>query len=279
MQNVTAGLFPVDGGIVTADFNGDGRDEIAALMSDYQTVAFYSVDPSSFAITQTTSVKLPYQFVAGQATIAAGVFRANTVTSANLPSADAVVIGQLTTGSYGYSLIPIQVTPGSNGSFTAAAVSPHNQPLPPGYASNGYYQFPDRHDSYGVLAQAAPLASWPQQVSFNGESAAGTIEQLVIGFQTQSGTSYIEIGTFETDNSLTFDWDGETGLNYSGTQLISMQIGNFDSQTNGTQNGWQLETYSRDGIYTIHKNFQCHSTYPKQSVAFSSGQLAWQLDQ
>jgi hypothetical protein len=116
MDNVVTpgGLFPVDHGIVTTDFNGDGRDEIAALMSDYQTVVFFNVDPQTLGITQTTTVKLPYQFVNGQATIAAGVLRTNTVTAANVPSADAVVIGQLTSTGAGYSLIPIQVTPGSN---------------------------------------------------------------------------------------------------------------------------------------------------------------------
>ncbi len=56
--DTTKPTAPVAGTIVVGDFNGDGRDEIAALLNDYQTIAFYSVDPKSLAITQTTTVKL-----------------------------------------------------------------------------------------------------------------------------------------------------------------------------------------------------------------------------
>ncbi len=49
---------PVAGTLVVGDFNGDGRSEIAALLNDYQTVAFYSVDPKTFAIAPITTVKL-----------------------------------------------------------------------------------------------------------------------------------------------------------------------------------------------------------------------------
>jgi hypothetical protein len=76
---------PVAGTIVVGDFNGDGRDEIAALLNDYQTIAFYSVDPKSLAITQTTTVKLtaeiptignfPITMTSGQVALAAGKFR------------------------------------------------------------------------------------------------------------------------------------------------------------------------------------------------------------
>ena len=50
---------PVAGALSwVGDFNGDGRSEIAALLNDYQTVAFYSVDPKTFAIAPITTVKL-----------------------------------------------------------------------------------------------------------------------------------------------------------------------------------------------------------------------------
>jgi hypothetical protein len=124
-----------------------------------------------------------------------------------------------------------------------------------------------------VIAQAAPLATWPQQVTVNGSSLAGTIEQLVIGFQTTYGTSYIEFGTFETDNSLTFGWDSETGLNYNGgTQLIGMHVGNFDNQmSNGSHNpGWQLETYTRDGSTPYIRIFNINVPSPLPSPPVTS---------
>ena len=36
--------------VTVGDFNGDGRDEVAVIMSDLQTIRFYSVDPNSYAI-------------------------------------------------------------------------------------------------------------------------------------------------------------------------------------------------------------------------------------
>ena len=133
--DTTALTAPVAGTFVVGDFNGDGRDEIAALLNDYQTIAFFSVDPKSLTITQTTTVKLaaviptignfPVTMTPGQVALAAGKFRqcggngspcqANGVTNA-----DVVVFGQINTidgnaAAAGYSVIPIKITPASGG--------------------------------------------------------------------------------------------------------------------------------------------------------------------
>ncbi len=260
-------LSPVPGSIVVGDFNGDGRDEIAALLDDYQTIAFYSVDPNTLAITQTTTVKLaaeiptignfPITMVSGQVALAAGKFRqcggSGSPCQANgTTNADLVVFGQINTikgnpAAYGYSVIPIKITPGSGGTgpFTATVV-PMKNPTP----DQPFFRLPDYVYAQGALAQAAPLVHWPQQ----------TDEQLVLGVSTTGGSSYIEIGSFlPDDGSLdTFDWESETRRHYADYDdlLENMWVGNFDHQNpDGTHNaGWQIETYELVGLV----NFDPH---------------------
>jgi hypothetical protein len=265
----TALPTPVAGTVVVADFNGDGRDEIAALLNDYQTVAFYSVDPKSLAITQTTTAKLaaeiptignfPFKMVPGQVAVAAGKFRqcggngspcqANGVTNADL-----VVFGQIDTingnsAATGYSVIPIKITQGSSGTgpFTAAVV-PMKNPT----QDQPFFRFPNYGHLLGALAQAAPVALWPQQ----------THEQLFLGIKTEfaagSGASYIEIGSFLPDDGLldTFDWESETKRSYAtkNDHLENMWVGNFDHQyPDGSHNaGWQIETYELVGFADLY---------------------------
>src|SRR3569833_2135051 len=45
--HVTNGFGPITGSIVAGDFNGDGRDEIAALFTDNLTIQFYTVDQNT----------------------------------------------------------------------------------------------------------------------------------------------------------------------------------------------------------------------------------------
>ncbi len=235
---------PVTDNIVVGDFNGDGRDEIAALLTDYQTIAFYSVDPKTLAITPTTTVKLPYPMVSGQVALTAGRFRqcggnGNPCQTSGVTNADLVVFGQIDHGGsswYGYSVIPIKITPNSNGngSFTAAYVKQQNAT-----DDKPFYRFTNYYGENGALAQAAPLALWPQQ----------TDEQLVLGIRTANGASYIMIGSFLPDDGLldTFDWESETERVYdaSSDYLQNMWVGNFDHQnSDGTHNaGLQIETY------------------------------------
>ncbi len=117
---------PVTGSIVTGDFNGDGRDEIALLLNDNQTLVFYSVDPKTLEISQVTTLKLPKAFRAGQVALAAGHFRSS------VSNAELVVFGQIDGESAGYSVLSIEVTPGQNGTrrvasttFRSGSTAPH----------------------------------------------------------------------------------------------------------------------------------------------------------
>jgi hypothetical protein len=256
------GLMPVAGSIVVGDFNGDGKDEIAALLNDYQTIAFYSVHPNTLAITQTSTVKLtaeiplignfPIIMTSRQVALAAGKFRqcggnGNPCQANGITNADLVVFGQINTingngAANGYSVIPIRITPGSGGggSFTATVV-PMKKPT----QDQPFFRFPDRSGSIGALAQAAPLVYWPQQ----------TDEQLIFGIKCGDtyAASYIEIGSFLPDDGAldTFDWESETERKYElqSDHLENMWVGNFDHQNpDGSHNaGWQIETYELVG--------------------------------
>jgi hypothetical protein len=246
-----SGPVPVTGSIVVGDFNGDGKDEIAALLTDYQTIAFYSVAPD-FTITQTATFKLPVTMVAGQVTLAAGIFRNQGA------NADLAVFGQIAAipnvrsgdcgnghAPCGYSVIPILITPSSNGdgTFTSQAVKQQNVT-----DDSPFFRFGDKHNSSGALAQAAPLAFWPQSSN----------EQLVLGIQTQDGAGYIEIGTFFTQESGTLDtfvWDSETERNYSdgSDYLENLWVANYDNlNSDGSHNpGLQIETYELVGALSF----------------------------
>jgi len=263
---------PVAGTIVVGDFNGDGRDEIAALLNDYQTIAFYSVDPKSLAITQTTTVKLtaeiptignfPITMTAGQVALATGKFRqcggnGNPCQANGATNADVVVFGQINqingnSAAAGYSVIPIKITPSPGGTppFTATVV-----PMKSPTQDQPFFRFPNRSSSIGALAQAAPLVYWPQQ----------TDEQLVLGIKCGGdyAASYIEIGSFLPDDGTldTFDWESETERKYElqSDHLENMWVGNFDHQNpDGSHNaGWQIETYELVGVvndYDAHIN-------------------------
>lgn len=232
---------PVTGTIVAGDFNNSGHDEIAALLTDYQTIAFYSVDPKTLAITQTSTIKLPVTMTPGQVTLAAGRFR-DCGTGTCQTNDDLAVVGQIANSPYGYSVIPIQITPQSNGTFTAQVMSQSG--------STPFFRFPDFHGAYGVIAQAAPLANWPKQ----------TNEQLVIGIKTEDGAGYIHIGTFRQTGTNTsdlgqFDWESSTELNQAAlfTYLLDMHVGNFDHQnSDGTPNtGWQVEALTLEVSFAV----------------------------
>ena len=246
---------PVAGTFVVGDFNGDGRDEIAALLNDYQTVAFYSVDPNTFAITQTATTELSatltsgtfnIQMTTGQVALAAGKFRncaADAVACAanGVTNDDLVVFGQIskidTQGAdFGYSVIPVKITAATGGPFTAAAV-----PMKNATKQQPFFRFPNYHGASAAIAHAAPIIYWPQQ----------TNEQLVLGIKTENDASYIEIGSFLPDDGSfdTFDWESETERKYAASYdyLENMWVGNFDHTNNDasrTHNaGWQIETY------------------------------------
>ena len=251
-------LVPLAGTLVVSDFNGDGRDEIAALLSDYKTVAFYSVDPKSLTITQITTVPLQaivdngsdtvsVQMRTGQVAMTAGRFRN---LSPGVTNADLVVFGQIDnltnaggrkTADDGYSVIPILLNASAgNGTFTATVT-----PQPNADGITPFFRFPDYHGASGALAQAAQFENWPQQNQ----------QQLLLGIQTMDGASYIEIGDFKPDQSLdTFRWYSETERSGNGNQdiLANMWVGNFDNlNQDGSHNPHQqIETleYQTGGV-------------------------------
>ncbi|MGH7868541.1 MAG: FG-GAP repeat domain-containing protein, partial [Candidatus Dormibacteraceae bacterium] len=247
---------PVTGSIVVGDFNGDGRDEIAFLRTDYHTVAFYSVDPNTLVIAHITTIPLtanlpngggsfPITMVPGQVALAAGRFRqcggnGSACQGNGITNADLVVFGQIDKienkhAPNGYSVIPIRITPPSSGAFTASVVPAKNAT-----ETDPFFRFPDYHGASGALAQAAPLALWPQQ----------TDEQVVLGIRTEDGASYIQIGSFLPDDGAldTFDWESETEREYGPLfdRLQNMWVGNFDNlDADGKTHNptWQIETY------------------------------------
>jgi hypothetical protein len=206
---------PLPNAIVAGDFNNDGRDEIAMLKGDGQTIEFFTIDPSTLRIRPAgTPLKLPYPMVPSVVTLVAGRFRGCVGCRAN---ADLAVVGEVQGRTDKISVIPIQVTPNADGSFTPKVV--------PAPASNPYYQFMPSRGTQFVKAQAAPLASWPQVAP----------EQLIIGvgdFMNFS-SGRIDIGTFrQTDSNNKelgqFDWEStsETGK----LDIRGMQAGNFDNK-------------------------------------------------
>lgn len=207
---------PVTGSIVTGDFNGDGKDEIAVLLTDYQTIVFYSVDPKTYQISKINQLKLPKALTPGQATLAAGRFRDKT-------NAELIAVGQIQGGSAGETIYSIQIATNNSGGFTPTTVQS--------------YQLPNDTSApvQNVLAQAAPIL-FPMQT---------TDQQLIVGLCAP--TSVIDIGDF--DSSFNFRLHSISNLTTdagaSGTFLLkSMSTGNFDNRNpDGTANPLlQLET-------------------------------------
>jgi hypothetical protein len=225
---------PYYGNIVTGDFNGDGIDEIATLLNDNQTVAFYHVNQTTLAIEpmlnkngQPATVKLAQPLLNSQAALVAGRFQ-------NAPYADLVAVGSIgTSNANGNTIYYIQTVDGS-GSFN---------PSP----SSVVGSFPDKSRQVSIIGRAAPVVSSPQQ----------TNQQLLIGISwLDNGLNFhtdIQIGKF--DSTYNFQLQSETDLNSlfnnEATQLYDMQVGNFDHyNTDGvTLNpALQLETYTREYV-------------------------------
>lgn len=202
---------PVTGSIVAGDFNGDGRDEIAALFTDYQTIQFYTVDPTTLAVTPSTSLKLPNGISPG--TLAAGRFL-------NTPNDELVAVGQ-TVGNGPentiYSIQTVQTGNTGNAQFSPTVAKTYTQT---GYGRGTQVG--------GVLAQAAPIIDWYQ--------GGANSEQLVIGLQyNTTPTGIIWIGSF--DSSFTFYLDMAADVENERGCLLGMQVGNFDHQQTPDSNG------------------------------------------
>jgi hypothetical protein len=225
---------PHYGNIVTGDFNGDGVDEIAVLLNDNQTVAFYQVNPTTLAIQpmlnkngQPATVKLAQPLLNNQAALVAGRFQ-------NAPNADLVAVGSIgTSNTNGNTIYYIQTVDGS-GSFNPSL-------------SSVIGSFPDKSRQQSIIARGAPILFSPQQ----------TNQQLLIGISwLDNGLNFhtdIQIGSF--NSTYNFQLQSETDLNSlfnnEATQLYNMQVGNFNhyNADGVTLNpALQLETYTREYV-------------------------------
>lgn len=210
---------PITGSIVAGDFNGDGKDEIALLLTDNKTIVFYSVNRKTLTISQTNTLTLPQAFGGGGGTLVAARFR-------NTTNAELVATGPVGGNLTIYS---IQVTPNANHTgFTPTVVQTH--------VRKGY-------PTYRTIASPASILV-PLQT---------TNQQIVIGLIETPG-AFIEIGSFHSDFSyqhLSFsDLGADIGPPPDAVNLFSFSVGNFDHQNgNNTHNpALQLETYTQDAV-------------------------------
>jgi hypothetical protein len=207
---------PITGSIVAGDFNADGRDEIAALYTDNQTIQFFTVDPQTLAITPATSLKLPQPLISGS--LASGRFRSRA-------NDELVAAGQLNGQANGVTIYSIAVSANQDGTFGAAVAQTSNTS---GQDVPNVSEPLTSATLTGTMAQAAPLLN-PYQ---------GTNEQLVLGLQYTfpSGdnnsdpyhTGVLWFGSFDENFSFTLQMSQDM-LDERGC-LISMQVGNFDNR-------------------------------------------------
>ena len=211
--------------VTVGDFNGDGRDEVAIIMADLQTINFYTVDPYSYAISPMSpaSIKLTQP-----------VYRTNLVpgrfVSAN--RVDLVALGSDASSDNLLRFEYINTQSQNIGTFNPRQETPQNVPTQP-YdtgAQNTYF------------AQAEPLIAPGSQPSTFGP------EQLVMASQYRSGQTNFWVGDFYV-NKYAFTQIGYTDLGSSGCTL-GMQVGNFDNETSsgGYNPGDQVAfLYNRHG--------------------------------
>ncbi|MEO7104252.1 MAG: VCBS repeat-containing protein [Gemmatimonadaceae bacterium] len=209
-------VHPIASSITTGDFNGDGRDEIAVLMNDGQTIQVFAVDPKSFAISSLATLTLPQALDPAQAAMTAGHFTSGEINS------QLVVVGQVQGGNSGISIFPIDFT--TNASVLTPSV------LMSGLNGTSYYQLPSRAHAFGVQAAATSF--------FPGSSPDAAPQQLVIFTKTRDD-AYIDIGLFDltgtsSATSWGFDYQSFTDLEintqlpFETINLENMQIGNFN---------------------------------------------------
>ncbi len=206
---------PQTGSIVSGDFNGDGKDEIALLLDDNRTIVFYSVDPASLTITQSATLTLPQAFMGGSGALAAARFRDTT-------NVELVAAGALGPQS-DLTIYSIQITPNSKATgFTPSVVQK--------FVLNGY-------PTSGVIADAASILV-PLQP---------TNQQLILGLK-DTGDSFVEIGSFNSNFAFTPQSFSDLAAHLSGhPQLLNLEAGNFDNRnSDSTHNpAAQLMTFTQ----------------------------------
>ena len=191
------------------DFDGDGIDEIAMLLSDGATIQLYKVNSQTLAIVLYKTLTLPNSITPG--TLAAGRFG----TSGKVMLAAA---GQLQndTNVTVYYIDPAQT---SQQIVKTASIQP----------TDGYYNGTPIN---GVIAQSAPIIASSSASALPGQS---TPDQLVLGIQyvpphKWSG-GFVWIGTFNSAGSFTLQESTEAP--HQNGCLIDMKVGNYNNTVNG----------------------------------------------
>jgi hypothetical protein len=198
-----AKLVPLGSQIAVGDFNGDGKKEIAVLLPDGKTIQYFSVDPTTLALTllQTKGLQDPVS----PAALAAGRFR----TPAN---ADLAVAGQVqsTSAQVGTTVVFLAMTPDEQGGFTIATPKPTFVSAEMGNPISN------------VLTQAAPVQDWNSN-----------IDQLIYTsnktFDAKDATGHLIIGSFDSDGTFMMQSDTDVTKNDRGC-VHSFSAGNFDNR-------------------------------------------------
>ncbi len=231
--------------VAIGDFNNDGRDEIAVLMNDNQTVRFYSVDPNNYTISPMSpaSIYLPKPVYRG--TLVPGRF-----VSAN--QVDLVAVGEDALPDYKVTFEYISTQ--SNGAFAPQLMQPAVAPT--AITNDGAPS-----TLFGYAAAIVNPAS-PHLPS--GGNAVFGPQQLVLMSQNLNGRQNFWIGDFSVDPSPDSNFKyGFLQLEYSafrGTCALGMQLGNFDNQTSdGSYN-------PADQVAVLLNNSGCTSGTPYMTL-------------
>ncbi|MGD0076379.1 MAG: hypothetical protein ABSD31_18890, partial [Candidatus Binataceae bacterium] len=234
------GLVPETGTLVAGDFaGGSGMPNsnifgLAALLSDNQTVQFYTVTPN-LQITPGESIKLPQPLGSGNvplgipAALVAGRFRGTN-------NDELAVVG--TTGGGGIGIVSIAIDPA-----TLKPTIVQTAQLQPG-------------TSIATLAaEAAPLTGM-----------FGVRDQLVLGYTTTNSAGIpdgiVQIGSF--DDTFTFQSASYTSLDQGSSNACVLDVapGNFDNRNGGGQRlpNPELAVFVLQG--PTNNNFACVTSSP-----------------
>jgi hypothetical protein len=195
--------YPLGQTIVTGDFDGDGRDEIAVMLSDFKTIKIYKVSLPALNISLSQTIVLP-------------VALASPVTPVYIPHAT------LAAGRYGNSSNVYLAAVGQGPNNNQATVDFIDTHISPATITSTTYNVPGQNSQNvnGVFAQAAPIANF---ASSNGQ-------QLVLGLTYTYGSFHsIEIGSFDESKIFTM----QVSQARDGC-LLGMQVGNYNHQKSGS---------------------------------------------
>ncbi len=218
-------VVPLVGALVAGDFAGNGQYGLAALMSDYQTVQLFAVNPQTLQITVGQSVQLPFALASGNATLVAGRF--NDASHDQLAA-----IGQVA-GAKKFAVISIAIDRSTLAPTVGQAAFLN--------VKSGSVLFPISN----VIGKAAPLTG-----NF------GVQDQLIIGLTSELFGGIIQIGSFD-DTMLFHRASVSQTSTTEPTCLYSLEAGNFDNRNSGGQRvaNFEIAAFYLQG--NNDENFTC----------------------